>query len=65
MEAWRKNYTRRFHLVMVLLMKGIRCVDLKRHYMVLNNDLMLGLEGLLKLWYLWGTHKAKVTILCL
>ena len=37
MEVWRKKYTWRFHLSMVLLMKGIRCVDLRRPYMVLNN----------------------------
>ena len=33
--------------------------------MVLNNHLVFGLEGSLKLWYLWGADKAKVTILCL
>jgi len=33
--------------------------------MDLNNHLELGLEGLLKLWYLWGTDKANVTILYL
>ena len=72
MEAWRKKYTWRFHLVMVLLMKEIsveklfltiRCADLRMPYMVLNNNFVLGLEGLLKLRYLWGTNKAKVTIL--
>ena len=47
-------------------MKGIRCADLRRPYIVvLNNHHVLGLEGLIKLWCLWGTDKAKVTILCL
>ena len=49
MEAWRKKYTWRFHRVMVMLMKKIRCADLRRPCMVLNNHLVLGLEGLLKL----------------
>ena len=40
-------------------------VCILRPCMVLNNHLMLGLEDLLKLWYFWGTEKAKVTILCL
>ena len=76
-----ENVYMEIHLVMVLLMKGIRCADLRRPYMVLNNNIKLmhrptkvccqgdnnhlvfGLEGLLKLWYLWGTNKAQVTIL--
>jgi len=31
----------------------------------LNHHLVLCLEGLLKLWYLWGINKAKMNILCL
>ena len=65
MEAWRKKYTWRFHLVMVLLMKGIRCGDLRRPCMVLNNHLVPSLEGLLKLWYLWGSGKLRMIKLTL
>ena len=45
--------------------EGNKACSLKKALYGLNNHLVLGLEGLLKLWYLWGTDKAKVTILCL
>jgi len=45
--------------------EGNKVCKLKKTLYDLKHHLVLGLEGLLKLWYLWGTDTAKVTILCL
>jgi len=53
-------YMEIFHLVMVPLIKGIiRCADLRRSCMILNNHLMLGLEGLLKVMVSLGYRQSK------
>ena len=44
---------------------GNKVCKLKKPYMVSSSLLVFGLVGSLKLWNLWGTSKAKLTILSL